>query len=219
VVLLIVGGSLLISELICRFSPAIGALVLLLLALFALLVWRGGAIESIGIPRLFNRTLKRPIVLPGSWAMLYAAMVAIVAAAGLGALQLTHACASCDGMPGETAWVFAGEFNTQTKKFTKGEFVAAEKAGVPAQNIASGSWITLKDSLRTMIVDYDKTGMARATDSPLTKNATVSPTCRKLAAGQRLYVMDKQVADASPGVRNIWLRVRRSPPGVAPAGS
>jgi hypothetical protein len=210
---------LLISDLICRFSPAIGAFVLLVLALFALVVWRGGAIESIRIPRLFERKLPRPIVLPGSRAMLGVAAVAVIAASGLGALQVTHTCASCDGIPGETAWVYAGEFNAQTKKFTKGEFVVAEKAGVPAQNIVPGSWITLKDSLRTMIVDYDKTGMARATDSPLTKNATISATCRKLAAGQRLYVVDKQVGDASPGVRNIWLRVRLSPPGIAPASS
>jgi hypothetical protein len=210
---------LIIPDLICRFSPAIGALALLVLALFAIVVSRGGAIETIKIPRLFERRLPRPIVLPGSRAMLYVAAAAIIAALGLGALQATHACVSCDGMPGETAWVYAGEFNPQTKKFTKGEFVAAEKAGVPAQNIAPGGWITLKDSLRTMIVDYDKTGMARATDSPLTKNTTISSTCRKLPAGQRLYVMDKQVADASPGVRNIWLRVRLSPPGVAPAGT
>jgi hypothetical protein len=210
---------LFISDMICHFSPAIGALVLLVLALFALVVWRGGAIETLRIPRLFERTLPRPIALPGSQAMLYVAVVAIVAALGLGALQVTHACVSCVGLPGETAWVYVGEFNPQTKKFTKGEFVAAEKAGVPAQNIAPGSWITLKDALRTTIVDYDKTGMARATDSPLIKNATISSTCRKLPAGQRLYVMDKQVADASSGVRNIWLRVRLSPPGVAPAGT
>ena len=209
---------MLISDLICRFSPAIGALVLLVLALLALLVWRGGAIETIRIPPLFQRTLARPIVLLGSRAMLYVAAVAIVAALGLGVLQVMHACVSCDGLPGETAWVYAGEFNPQTKKFAKGEFVAAEKAGVLAQNIAPGSWITLKDGLRTMIVDYDKTGMARATDSPLTKNTTIASTCRKLPAGKRLYVMDKQVADAS-GVRNIWLRVRLSPPGVAPAGT
>jgi hypothetical protein len=210
---------LIIPDLICRFSPAIGALALLALALFALVLSRGGAIEAIRIPYLLSRALPRPIVLPGSRAMLYVAAVAVIAGAGLGALQVTHACVSCDGMPGETAWVYAGEFNPQTRKFTKGEFVAAEKAGVPAQNIATGGWIKLKDGLRTMIVDYDKTGMARATDSPLTKNATIAPTCRKLPVGQRLYVMDKQVADASPSVRNIWLRVRLSPPGVAPAGS
>jgi hypothetical protein len=207
---------LIISDWICRFSPAIGALVLLVLALLALVVWRGGAVETVKIPRLFEKKLPRPIVLPGSRAMLYVAAVAIVAALGLSALQVTHACVSCDGIPGETAWVYAGEFNPQTKKFTKGEFVAAEKAGLAAQNIGPGSWITLKDALRTMIVDYDKTGLARATDSPLTKNTTISSTCRKLPAGQRLYVMEKQVADAAPGVRNIWLRVRLSPPGVAP---
>ena len=77
---------MLISDMICRFSPAIGALVLLVLALFALLIWRGGTIEIIKIPRLFERTLPRPIVLPGSQAMLYVAAVAIVAALGLGAL-------------------------------------------------------------------------------------------------------------------------------------
>jgi hypothetical protein len=206
-------------DLVCRFSPAIGAGVLLVLTLFALVVWRGGAIEAVRIPRLFERKLPRPIVLPGSRSMFYVAVVAVVAAIGLTALQLGHACARCDGLPGETAWVYAGEFNPLTKKFTKGEFVAAEKTGVLAQNIAPGSWITLKNSLRTMIVDYDKTGMARATDGPLTKNATIAPTCRMLPAGQRLYVMDKQVGDASPGARNIWLRVRRSPPGVAPAST
>jgi hypothetical protein len=210
---------LIILDLICRFSPTLGALALLLLALLAIVVSRGGTIETIKIPRLFERALPRPIVLPGSRTLRYVAAVAMVAALGLATLQVTHACVSCVGLPGETAWVYAGEFNPQTKKFTKGEFVAAEKAGVPAQNIAPGSWITLKDALRTSIVDYDKTGTARATDSPLTKNATISSTCRKLPAGQRLYVMDKQVADASPGVRNIWLRVRLSPPGVAPAGT
>jgi hypothetical protein len=189
---------------ICRFSPAIGALALLMLALFAIVVSRVGAIESIK---------------KGRWALLCVAAIAIVAALGLGALQVTHVCVSCDGMPGETAWVYAGEFNSLTKKFTKGEFVAAEKAGVAAQNIAPGSWITLKDSLRTTIVDYDKTGMARASDNPLTKNATISSTCKKLPAGQRLYVVEKQVGDASSGVRNIWLRVRLSPPGVAPAST
>jgi hypothetical protein len=119
---------------------------------------------------------------------------------------------------GHCGGVYAGKFNPQTKKFAKGEFVVAEKTGVSAQNIAPGSWIKLKNNLSTMIADYAKTGMARATDSPLTKNATITATCRKLPAGQRLYVMDKQIADAS-GVRNIWLRVRLSPPGVAPGGS
>jgi len=210
---------LIIADLICRFSPAIGALALLLLAVLALLLWQGGAIETIRIPRLFEKKLPRPVVLPGSQAMLYLAAVAAGAALGLSALQLAHGCASCDGLPGETAWVFAGEFNPLTKKFTKGEFVAAEKAGVAAQNIAPGSWITLKDNVRTMIVDYDKSGMARATDSPLTKNAVIAPTCRMLAAGRRLFVMDKQAGDAAPGVKNIWLRVRLSPPGVAPAST
>jgi Na+-transporting methylmalonyl-CoA/oxaloacetate decarboxylase gamma subunit len=207
---------LLISDVVCRFSPAIGALVLLVLALLALVLWGGGAIETVRIPRLFARKLTRPVVLPGSRAMPYVAAVAIAAALGLSALQVTHACVRCDGLPGETAWVYAGEFNPLTKKFTKGEFVAAEKAGVLAQNIGSGSWITLKDSVRTTIVDYDKTGLARASDSPLTRNATISATCRKLPVGQRLYVTDKQTADAGPGVRNIWLRVRLSPPGMAP---
>jgi hypothetical protein len=207
---------LIVLDWVCRFTPAIGASVLFVMALIALLVWIGGAIERIKVPPLFDIRLAHPIVFNGSWLMFGLALLALAGAGGLGYVQATHTCASCEGMPGETAWVYAGQFNPQTKKFTQGEFVSSEKAGVPIQNIAAGNWILLKDNLRTMIVDYDKSGTARATDNPFTKGATMNYTCKKLPVGQRLYVVEKQTADPLPGVRHIWLRVRKSPPGVAP---
>jgi hypothetical protein len=64
-----------------------------------------------------------------------------------------------------------------------------------------------------------KTGMARATDGPaVDKKRHDYSYVQDLPAGRRLDVMDKQIGDAS-AARNIWLRVRLSPAGVAPGGS
>jgi hypothetical protein len=205
---------LIVPDWVCRFTPAIGASVLFVMALIAISVLVGGSAGKIRFPALSEMRLAHPIVINGL--MLCVTLLAVAGAAGLGYVQATHACVSCEGMPGETAWIYAGQFNPQTKKFTQGEFVSSEKAGVPVQNIGAGNWITLKDTLRTMIVDYDKTGSARASDNPFIKGGTMNYTCKMFPVGKRLYVVDKQTGDPSPSIRHIWLRVRMSPPGVAP---
>jgi hypothetical protein len=82
---------LFILDLICKISPLIGASVLLAMGLVTVVVWRGGTIDSVKIPGLFDVKLSEPIVFTGNRFMLYVAVPAFIGALGLGTLQVTHA--------------------------------------------------------------------------------------------------------------------------------
>jgi hypothetical protein len=202
-------------DLICQFSPTIAASVCLTLAVISLVLWRGGTIKSIRIPGLFDVDLKDPIVFSGSRFLPCISGVALAGGLGLFAVQATGRCTRCDGMPGETAWIYAGQFDGRTGSFQQGPFVVSELTGTLPQNIPPGSWIKLTDSLKTMILDYSTRGVERARDSPFRLDGKVSYTCRVLPVGQRLYVADKKIDGPSPDTRHEWLRVRLTPPGVS----
>ena len=116
-------------------------------------------------------------------------------------------------MPGETAWIYAGEFDGSAGIFKLGPFVASEIPGTATQDIPEGSWIKLLDARRTMILDYVTKGLERSMDSPFELNGKISYTCRTLPIGQRLYIADKRINGPKPDDRHIWFRVRLTPPG------
>jgi hypothetical protein len=119
----------------------------------------------------------------------------------------------CDGMPGETAWIYAGQYEADTGRFVQGPFAVAELEKVPVQNITEGSWIKLTVSRKTMIIDYSTRGVERALDSPFRLDGKVSYTCKIFPVGQRLYVAAKEINGPSAEVRHVWFRVRLAPPG------
>jgi hypothetical protein len=129
-------------DLICQISPSIGASALAALALVSIVIWRGGTIEKISIPALFEVKLERAVHFRGDNRILYLAGAAFAAAVLLGGLQATHLCERCDGLPGETAWIYVGE--VRDGKFTSTVPVQSE-LNVAPQDIPSGSWITLTE--------------------------------------------------------------------------
>jgi hypothetical protein len=145
--------------------------------------------------------------------VLYVGGIAFAGAVFLGAVQVFHGCAQCDGMPGETAWIYAGQFNCYTGEFNQGTFVNAEVSGVLPQNIMEGSWINLTENRKTMILDYSTAGLKRAIDSPFRLDGKISYTCKVFPAGQRLYVADKEIRGPTPDIQHVWFRVRIAPPG------
>src|SRR5437868_8627684 len=125
-------------DLICQISPSIGASALAALALISIVLWRGGTVDKISIPALFEVKLEKAIHFTGKKLMLYLAGVACVAAVTLAALQASHQCERCDGLPGETAWIYIGEAHQGTFIST----IPIDLKGVAPQDIPAGSWIT-----------------------------------------------------------------------------
>lgn len=165
-------------------------------------------------------------MLEGSRALLIVALLALGLGAVLLVVQLARPCESCQGMPGETAWIYVGNYNSVTGEFAQGPFVLAQD-GRRADQIDEGDWITVSASRRTMILDFDVTGTLRAMDDPFCSVATLAAmdscnnrgtgvityTCRNFDPGQRLYVADRAMRGPSETDRNLWLRVRLEPPG------
>ncbi|WP_188581539.1 esterase/lipase family protein [Azorhizobium oxalatiphilum] len=120
---------------------------------------------------------------------------------------------TCAGLPGETAWIYAGEFDQKTSRFKIEPVYIREGANLPSGAVTQGEWVRLTTSRRTMILDYDTSGTARALDSPFTLNGKVNYTCKTLAPGSRLYVADVKINGPSPEESHVWLRVRASLPG------
>jgi hypothetical protein len=74
-------------DLLCQFSPGIGASVLAALAMIALVTWRGGTVDKIKIPGVFDVALNKPIVFTGSRFFLVVSILAILGAIALGIVQ------------------------------------------------------------------------------------------------------------------------------------
>jgi hypothetical protein len=123
------------------------------------------------------------------------------------------ATTKCDGMPGETAWIYGGEFNGLTGSARQGPFVVSDPPGTLVQDIRPGSWIKLTEARKTMILDYSTRGLDRAMDSPFRLDGKVSYTCKSFPAGQRLYVAGKEINGPEPDIQHVWFRIRLTPPG------
>lgn len=202
-----------VLEWVCEFSPAIGASALLAMALIAIVLWRGGKVTKIKVPGLFEVELQKPVVFAGSRYLLYASLVGMASAAGLMAVQLAYECSACEGMPGQTAWIYGGQYDPTSNEFLHGPFAIAESAGTALADVREGTWVRLLEPRNTMILDYEASGLDRALDSPFRLDGRVSYTCKFLPTGTRLYVAQKEVMGPSPQVRHIWFRVRAVPPG------
>lgn len=131
---------------------------------------------------------------------------------GIGWLPWPHEDA-CPGLPGETAWVYAGEFDQNARTFTSKAVFSISGADRRPEDVRRGDWIELTSTRKTMIIDYSKTGQTRALDSPFSLNGHVDYTCKTLPVGQRLYVVYIDVNGPSKSESHMWLRVRYSPPG------
>lgn len=196
----------------CKSSPAMGASALGAISLIALVLWRGGTVDTIKIPGIFDVKLSKPLVFGGSKIMAALACVALAGALGLGGLQVIGNCDRCSGLPGETAWIYVGEF--VDGKFISTVPIEPESKGVAPQDVPKGSWITLTQPRKTMINDWSSTKTLRALDSPFDDMGRhVSYTCKVLPIGQRLFIADRQFLGPGPNDRHLWLRVRLTPPG------
>jgi hypothetical protein len=204
---------LLILDWACRISPAIGASIFVAIGLIAIILWRGGTIETVKIPGIFDVKLKEPIVFSGRPLLLYLSVAAFVAAVGLASLQQFHGCERCDGMPGETAWIYGGQFDRATGNFALGPFLSSTETGIAPQAVQAGSRITLTEPRKTMILDYPTLGLVRAMDSPFRRDGKIAYTCKTFPSGQQLYVAAKEINGPSPDVQHLWVRVRVTPPG------
>ncbi|UWU73109.1 hypothetical protein N2603_23695 [Bradyrhizobium huanghuaihaiense] len=195
---------------VCVISPAIGASALGFIALVTLVAWRGGTISKIKIPGLFDVDLSKPIVFAGRPYMPVIAVLAAIAASGLAYAQTGDACTRCLGLPGETAWIYVGRTD-RTGKFDPPSIKAENGAAII--DVKAGTWITLIQSRRTMILDYDTLGTKRALDSPFMLNGKVTYTCKSLSVGQRLLVADRKLAGPNPDDQHLWFRIRTTPIG------
>lgn len=200
-------------DLVCRFSPLVGASALLALAFISIALWRGGTIEALKIPGLFDVKLGRPINFSGKRYLSYVSILAFVAALFLAGFQLTQDCSRCEGMPGQTAWIYAGSYDSDADTAQAPPFVESDPTGVATQNIAPNTWIKLLERRNTMILDYATQGTERALDSPFRRDGKVSYTCKWLEAGDRVYVAAKEINGPSPKEQHIWFRVRFTRPG------
>lgn len=118
----------------------------------------------------------------------------------------------CSGLPGETAWIYAGGFDRRTGLF-KNEPVYMREGGLPFEIVKPGEWVRLTTQRKTMILDYDKNGTARAMDSPFTMNSNIRYTCKTIDPGTRLYIADVKINGPSAEDSHVWFRVRTSVPG------
>jgi hypothetical protein len=202
-----------VLDLICPLSPAIWASVFVAIALVGAVLWRGGTVAKIKIPALVDVDLSKPIVFVGRAWLGYVAIAALLLAAPLASLQFTHQCDRCDGMPGETAWIYVGQYDPETGQFANGPYVESTQPGIKPQDIRAGSRVRLTEARRTMILDYSTFGLKRALESPFRLDGKVTYTCKMFAAGTELFVADRDVQGPSLEVRHIWLRVRLAPPG------
>jgi hypothetical protein len=129
------------------------------------------------------------------------------------ATEKTSAPTVCAGLPGETAWIYAGGFDRKTGLFKIEPVYVREGANLPPGAVKPGEWVRLTTPRKTMILDYDKNGTARAMDSPFTLGANINYTCKILDPGTRLYVADVKINGPSLEDSHMWLRVRTSLPG------
>lgn len=198
---------LFISAFLCRFSLGVISGLLVFLALTFIVVWNGGKIEKIKIPGLFDVTLDPPITFPGNRYVALLAGFCFFVAAVAGSFQYFNPCTTCEGLPGQTAWIYAGNVDLNTGKFTEAPVLESIPAGTKILDIEARTWIKLLAPRRTMILDYDTTGHSRALDSPFSKGK-VAYTCKLLSAGQELYVAEKRVNGPDPRDNHVWFRVR-----------
>lgn len=182
----------------------------LFIALVTLVAWRGGKIDKIKIPGLSDVQLNEPIVFTGRRYMPVIAVLAAVSAGVLAYLQSGDSCVRCSGLPGETAWIYVG--NTDRSGKFGAPPIKAENGAAPI-DVRPGTWITLTETRKTMILDYDSQGTKRALDSPFTLNGKVAYTCKLLPVGQRLFVADRKLNGPNPDDQHLWLRIRLSPVG------
>jgi hypothetical protein len=202
---------LFIVDLFCKVSPAIGVGVCIAIALLSVAAWRGGHIEKVSIPGLFEIKFKEPIVFEGNKLFLGVSLFSLIVAIAIGSLQFGKTCERCDGLPGETAWIFGGTLD-YSGGFSQGPYLRAENAGVAPAQVAPGMWVILEEPRKTMIMGYDITKLARAMDSPFS-GGPVNYTCKLLPKGTRLLIADRQIRGPSPAERHIWYRVRFTPVG------
>jgi hypothetical protein len=204
-----------VLEWMCHVSPLVSGSVSVFIGLLALAFRAGGTVEKISLPGVFEVKLNAPYTIPQTPRALYYSLGFFACAAALYSLPLTGACTLCSGMPGQTAWIYVGQYDPTLGKFVIGPFVRPEKSDERPENIDSNEWVPLNEPLKTMILDYNTRGLMRALDSPFILNGMVNYTCKVLLKGQRLYVAQRDMNGPSANVQHLWLRVRMAPPGAA----
>jgi hypothetical protein len=119
----------------------------------------------------------------------------------------------CNGLPGETAWIYAGGIDRVKQRFNLEPFFVREGGNLPSVEIKSGEWIRLTTNRKTMILNYKKQGVALAMFNPFLMGYNIDYTCRDLPAGQRLYVADVKIDGPSLNESHMWIRIRYTLPG------
>lgn len=156
--------------------------------------------------------LRAIVAYPRTWLLVAGAGAASFAVIGY-LLAAGNVADRCQGLPGETAWIYAGPYDALQARFKAPPTFKISNQDRDAAYVEPGDWIELLQPRRTMILDYAKTGTDRALDSPFLLNGKINYTCKNLNAGDKVYVADKKVNGPTASDNHVWLRVRAGPPG------
>lgn len=120
-----------------------------------------------------------------------------------------------EGLPGDTAWIFAGEFDRSISPpvVKQGPFVSARN-GSSAVSIQRGMEIVTIEDRRTYINNYSSSGTLNKLESPFENlGRDVEMTCRTVPSGTTLYVADVKLNGPNTSEQHLWFRVRTEPIG------
>jgi len=180
---------------------------------------QNGEIKPADQPDLLPLWVRVVTWFPLRWILLLITLTGLLGLVQLTAVTIGHGLPipswtnSCDGLPGETAWIYAGQFDKINNKFTIEPVFVRVGGNLAPGGVKTGEWIRLSTNRRTMILDYDTSGIKRAMDSPFLLNGKITYTCKTLPPGENLYVADVKIDGPSPSENHMWLRVRLTLPG------
>jgi hypothetical protein len=119
-------------------------------------------------------------------------------------------------IPGDTGWIFAGYFDTQTDRFVEGPYV--ESIGTMTRGmrkyIEIGDRVRLKVSRPVIIVGYKQTSTSRALERPPIVGITTSDDVTGVTLPKSTELIVRDIAEGqSPNNPNaaLWLRVVQVP--------
>lgn len=119
-------------------------------------------------------------------------------------------------IPGETGWIFAGYFNTETESFIEGPYVSVYDSNVRGHTryVEIGDTVQLKVSRKIIIVDYKTTGTSQKLVSPINVAMIGEEDETGIALPKDTKLVVRDVSEGRwPDSKNaaLWLRVVNVP--------
>ena len=115
-------------------------------------------------------------------------------------------------LPGDTGWIFAGYYNTQSNTWQQGSpYVRLSAPGRQEEKMpfVIGDHVEVTTPRRVVIVDFRNSGLLRKMDSPLAAGYKEEEdyTGILLAPGTQLDVRDVISGEKPGGASAFWLRI------------